>query len=195
MIENRHEMAEGIILDFPGAISEEECHSLISLSESAGFAPAIIKGSLDGPFGFTARAGRNNSRSAIDDARLALALWRRLSRLIPDRVDGLAVLGINERLRFYRYDAGQDFGAHTDGCYAREGGERSLLTLMIYLNSDYAGGETFFFDSQRLILPETGKALIFSHHLWHEGREVREGRKYILRTDVMYEAQEHSAIA
>ncbi len=179
---------EELIEDFSGALSEEECHALIRLSESAGFAPALIDGSLDGPFGFTVLEGRNNHRAAVDDVQLSNRLWKRLYRCAPAIVSNRRVAGLNERLRFYRYDAGQDFGAHTDGCYARANGERSLLTLMIYLNADFAGGETFFLQSKKLIAPETGKALVFSHHLWHEGRRVTEGRKYILRTDIMYEA-------
>lgn len=179
---------EELIEDFSGALSEEECHALIRLSESAGFAPALIDGSLDGPFGFTVLEGRNNHRAAVDDVQLSNRLWKRLYRCAPALVSNRRVAGLNERLRFYRYDAGQDFPAHTDGCYARANGERSLLTLMIYLNADFAGGETFFLQSKKLIAPETGKALVFSHHLWHEGRRVTEGRKYILRTDIMYEA-------
>jgi hypothetical protein len=175
-----------VIEDFAGALSEEECRALIDLGESAGFAPAIINGALNGPFGFIVLKGRNNHRASVDDIGLSNTLWKRISRCAPVVVAGRRVLGLNERLRFYRYDAGQDFPAHTDGCYLRANGERSLLTLMIYLNADFMGGETFFLQSKKLIAPETGKALIFSHHLWHEGRKVTEGRKYILRTDVMY---------
>ncbi len=176
-----------LIEDFTGALSEEECVALIRLSESVGFAPAIIPGSLDGPFGFTVLAGRNNHRASVDDVQLSAALWKRIARCAPAVVANRRVSGLNERLRFYRYDAGQDFPAHTDGCYLRANGERSLLTLMIYLNSNFEGGETFFLQSGKLIAPAMGKALVFSHHLWHEGKRVTEGRKYILRTDVMYE--------
>ena len=175
-----------LIFVFPGAISPEECRALIDLSEAIGYNPAFIAGTLDGPFGFNVRNGRNNSRTAIDDFTLADALWRRVARRVPAVVAGRCVIGLNERLRFYRYDAGQDFGLHTDGCYVRDNGEQSLLTIMVYLNDDYAGGETCFLQSDRLITPSTGTALLFTHALWHEGRTVTKGRKYILRTDVMY---------
>ena len=61
------------------------------------------------------------------------------------------------------------------------------MTLMVYLNADYAGGEKVFLDSEEVIVPQAGKALIFAPALWHTGRAVTRGRKYILRTDVMYE--------
>jgi hypothetical protein len=30
--------------------------------------------------------------------------------------------------------------------------------------------------------------LFFKHERWHEGAPVRSGRKYVLRTDVLYKA-------
>ncbi|HSE97734.1 MAG TPA: 2OG-Fe(II) oxygenase [Blastocatellia bacterium] len=178
-----------MILTLPGAISIEECRALIAVGEGAGYRPAPIEGRLDGPCGFTVRGGRDNSRASIDDAALSNALWRRLSRRVPPGRAVRAATGLNERIRFYRYEAGQSFGAHRDGYYLRANGERSLLTLMIYLNDDFEGGETYFFESRELIAPEAGKAIVFAHELWHAGREVTRGRKYILRTDVMYEPE------
>jgi hypothetical protein len=60
----------------------------------------------------------------------------------------------------------------------------SLLTFMIYLNEGYAGGETRFDDAK--VAGRTGMALVFHHGLVHEGAEVTEGKKYALRSDVMY---------
>jgi prolyl 4-hydroxylase len=66
---------------------------------------------------------------------------------------------------------------------------------MIYLNDGMTGGETRFYSgmeqavNQRPYLsvqPKMGMALIFLHSLWHEGAAVHSGRKYVLRTDVMY---------
>ncbi len=45
--------------------------------------------------------------------------------------------GLNERLRLYRYDVGQKFDWHRDGCFERDNGERSQFTFMIYLNDDF----------------------------------------------------------
>ncbi len=38
------------------------------------------------------------------------------------------------RLRFLRYDPGEYFKPHMDGSYERENGERSLITVHLYLN-------------------------------------------------------------
>lgn len=178
-----------MVFTFPAALSKRECRALIRLGESAGYSAAPIRGDLDGPCGFVVRGGRNNSRSSVDDEPLSKALWRRISRHVPSELDGRRAIGLNERLRFYRYDAGQSFGSHTDGYYRRSNGEQSLLTLMIYLNDDFDGGETYFLESGELVAPREGKALIFPHGLWHAGRAVAAGRKYVLRTDVMYEPE------
>ena len=37
-----------------------------------------------------------------------------------------------------------------------------------------------------LVTPERGKALVFYHRQLHEGMPVVRGRKYVLRTEVMY---------
>ncbi len=36
------------------------------------------------------------------------------------------------------------------------------------------------------VQPQRGKALIFAHRQLHEGAAVVRGRKYVLRSDVMY---------
>lgn len=59
---------------------------------------------------------------------------------------------------------------------------------MIYLNDDFEGGETTF--PGLWIAPKQGTALIFMHHLYHSGREVTKGIKYVLITDVMYRLNE-----
>lgn len=183
------DLAEEVLSIIPSALSPEECRALIDLSESVGYAPATIEGKLDGPQGFNVSQGRYNDRSAVEDTALADALWRRLHRRVPAQIDGRKVVGLNERLRFYRYEVGQKFSAHTDGYYLRGNSERSLLTMIIYLNDGYTGGEAFFLKSETLIAPKAGTLLLFTHSLWHEGRVVTAGRKYIMRTDVMYEME------
>ena len=95
------------------------------------------------------------------------------------------------RFRYYRYDPGQQFAPHYDGAFVRGPDEESKLTFMVYLNEGFAGGETNFYDgwsaAPRLsVRPECGKALVFVHRQLHEGAAVVRGRKYVLRTDVMY---------
>lgn len=127
---------------------------------------------------------RDNDRLIRDDVELAGLLWSRLRAHLPPFLDGRQAIGLNGRFRYYRYQGGQQFSGHVDAAYRRSTGEESRLTLMVYLNDDFDGGETTFLDGT--VKPQRGMALAFRHELFHEGRAVTRGRKYVLRTDVMF---------
>lgn len=99
-------------------------------------------------------------------------------------------------------------GGGTEYVYDAYGGNtRSRLTFIIYLNDDFEGGETTFYVPQpgvegtlegRPVKPCMGCATVFPHGdtgvpLLHEGSAVKQGTKYLLRTDVVYAAREASA--
>jgi prolyl 4-hydroxylase len=132
------------------------------------------------------RRVRNNHLVLVDDAALGHALLGRLRPALPERLMGLTLSGIKERMRCYRYEVGEYFGPHGDQSYPGGPGERSLLTLMVYLNDDFAGGQTAFLDLGQVIAPRRGRALLFQHMVLHEGRTVTAGTKYVLRSDVFY---------
>ena len=159
----------------------DECDSYLRSSESLGFGDAPIQTFL-GPA--MAKEVRNNSRVILDDPSLARLIWERARPYVPAMLAGHRAVGVNERFRFYRYDPGQTFRWHRDGYFQRPDGERSRLTLMVYLNEDFTRGETRF--EGVVIRPRTGMALLFTHQILHEGAEVQRGRKYVMRTDVMY---------
>jgi predicted 2-oxoglutarate/Fe(II)-dependent dioxygenase YbiX len=166
-------------------LSGPECEQLIHQAESLGFDDAPITTSA----GFVMRKDvRNNTRVILDDHALAQSLYSRLGTLLPGQYGSWRIVGLNERFRFYRYDLGQFFAPHFDGAFNRNDDERSWLTFMIYLNDACTGGETIFLDRvpPLTVVPESGKALVFLHRQLHTGAEVIEGRKYVLRSDVMY---------
>ena len=95
-----------------------------------------------------------------------------------------SAVGLNELFRFYRYQRGHRFKGHFDESYVRGDGEASCFTFMVYLNDNFQGGDTTFRGLR--VRPQQGMALIFLHSLYHEGSEVTQGVKYVLRLDVMY---------
>ena len=163
-------------------LTGRECDDWISLGESMGFEPASINTEF-GPRRLSKI--RNNDRVIYDNEVRAIELWRRIASNIPAVVRGWKAVGLNERLRFYRYDVGQTFKWHADGCFRRGADEQSMLTFMVYLNDDFTGGETRFQEGVR-VEPKKGMALLFCHWQKHMGDEVRSGRKYVLRSDVMH---------
>jgi hypothetical protein len=173
----------------------EECIRYIGWSESIGYEDALVSS----PSGQILRTDvRNNRRVILDSPELAEELWARAEEFLPpdaEDEDGqeYSPVGLNERLRFYRYDAGEQFDWHQDFPFEREDGARSFWTLMVYLSDGFTGGETSFDDSYSdepfetfQVTPRTGTALCFAHHVYHKGEPVLRGRKYVLRTDVMY---------
>lgn len=174
-------LADGIYT-VTGLLSPQECGDFIVLSESIGYDKATI--ATTGGSAELQPNVRNNSRVILDSIAVASDLWTKVSPHVSLVLNGRQVIGLNERIRFYRYDRDQRFVGHVDAPYRKTTGELSQLTLMIYLNDDFQGGETRF--DEVTVRPETGMGLIFRHELFHEGAAVRMGRKYVLRTDVMY---------
>ncbi len=166
----------------PAAIGPDERHLLLGVAEAAGFS-AVLEEPWDGPAGYRLRGRRTQLRAAVEHAGLADALWARVAHL-ADGFGGTP-LGLNERLRFYAYEAGHAFPPHTDGAFRRPGQE-SRLTLLLYLNEGYEGGELALLDGGPVLAPPAGSAVLFPHGRWHEGCPVRAGRKVVLRTDVLF---------
>lgn len=173
-------------------LSAAECDDYISLGEATGFEDAPITTSRGM---IMMKDVRNNDRVMIDDPARAQALYQRLAGdLTPRFQERWSPVGFNERLRLYRYDIGQQFDWHRDGYFERPNGERSHFTFMVYLNDDFEGGATSFSDDgfgfgtggMLRITPARGMALLFHHPIPHRGDPVTAGRKYVLRTDVMY---------
>ncbi|GAB5405925.1 MAG: hypothetical protein Aurels2KO_41560 [Aureliella sp.] len=177
-----------------GVLTVNECQELIERAESIGFAAASVR-THSGPKMMTNI--RNNDRVNLDDPELADLMWSRISGVLP-MLDDQRPLSVDNRLRFYRYEPGQEFKRHKDGSATNDDGHVTKLSYLIYLNSDFEGGATTFRDYvgsgesrqkiEHVINPETGSALLFRHQRWHEGTGLISGRKYVLRSDVFYGA-------
>ena len=138
--------------------------------------------------------------------------------------NGMSVpLGLNHRFRVYRYVPGALYRPHIDGAWppsgvtvetpdsppkyvydTSNGKQLSRLTFLIYLNDEFEGGETTFFQPAPQegyleaygVKPRAGSVLVFPHGdvegaLLHEGSGVTASvggsAKYIIRTDVLFE--------
>lgn len=172
--------------------TQEECLESIEACEREGFSEAPVT-TNQGPVMMSHI--RDNERVMIDDAAWASRLYERLKPFIPEHLATIPykdrayrAVGLNERLRFYRYQPGQSFKMHRDGYFQRaDSMERSFLTVLLYLNQSMTGGETLLYVGDTIdVTPETGQILCFRHELLHEAVPVETGRKYVLRTDVMY---------
>jgi hypothetical protein len=191
-------------------LSPEECKAIIAAGESVNFLPdAPLR--EDGDMSILA----HNFYWVIDTTFHDL-LWARVSQYVPPSINGRLVRGINRRFRVYRYVPGAEYRCHIDGAWPpsgitpddtyvydsspEENKQSSMYTFLLYLNDEFEGGETTFFmpaaQEGKLngypVRPVMGSVAIFPHGesngaLLHEGTGVRNGAKYIIRTDVEYD--------
>ncbi|XP_055957653.1 uncharacterized protein LOC126824958 [Patella vulgata] len=147
----------------------QECNELIEKTEEMGYKPALING-----WESTEQSNR---------------IWNRVKDYVCSEIENDRVTGLNKQLKFLRYDPGEYFKPHFDGCYTGENGEKSYFSLQLYLNEGFKGGSTTFISKisgDRVeFVPKTGAVLIFQQDILHEGSLLEEGRKYSCRTDIM----------
>ena len=122
------------------------------------------------------------------DSKIANSFYEKLKQYIePSEL----ALRSNNLIMTGHYEAGQEFSLHTDTglFYSRDKQERSSWTLLIYLNDDYVGGHTIFYDENwnqtHSIKPEKMKALLFDIDLWHRGDTIIEGTKYWIGCEII----------
>lgn len=160
------------------------------------------------------------------------AVEERMQEMNPQAVfknKRLIYSGINRRWRIYKYAPGgvERFSPHIDAGFPPSGlssndelifddshGENivSRLTLLIYLNEDFVGGTTSFYDQSGTLLcgvrPKRGSCLVFpqavgedaveyarKHWPLHEGTPVQSGSpKYVIRSDILFTEYEEEAV-
>jgi hypothetical protein len=213
--------ARRLVAPLDGAIlrnvlSKQECASLIASTDGMGYSfwdPSEKR-----------RDFRSADTVEVHSKALAQAVWRRilphiaaLQTVVVDEaqarwereIDGdWTAYGVNHELLFGRYRAGGHFSPHTDGNTVVDFNNRSLYSMIIYLNDCAEGGSTrmlvleegdsFATDSDGRFRGreenvvdscpvEAGSVLLFYQNIVHEGEPVGAGcTKYIIRTDLMF---------
>jgi hypothetical protein len=189
-----------------GVLSPAEAAAVVVETERRGYERALVN--VGGGRQVHLPELRHSARCVVDSPEFADALAARLAAALPPVLlaegggDAWDLVGLNERLRFLRYDPGEYFGLHADGPFERGpeagplAGQRTFLTVLVYLNDGYDGCATTFYppdardvgDHRALpVPPATGSALVHDHRILHAAPRLVAGRKYVLRTDVLYE--------
>lgn len=206
-------------------LSPEECANLIRRAEDEGFDDALVQGP-DGKQ-ILRQDIRSCGRCIIDDVGLADAIFIRIFNALRgtelekkithapwttaslsksgENVNNepITAVGLNERMRFLKYQPGHFFAPHQDIRFVRgpdcgdKAGETSYITVQLYLNEKFKGGATRFLCGKRHydVKPKVGSVLIFDHDLLHEGSKVTGGIKYSVRTDIMFTPQGSSTLS
>lgn len=160
-------------------LTKEECNRYIKLFDN----PSNVEKIND--------KHRKYFRVQFQDQELADKLYQKVQHYIPKKIKKMTV-GMNKYIRLSKYEPGQFFGIHKDGINFDKDNKQNMsyATLNIFLNENFQGGETTFYDnSKRKITlcckPKTGRGSFFYSQQYHEGNKLISGYKYLLRTDLM----------
>lgn len=168
------------VLRFPELFTESECNYLAEAAEPL-FEPALTVEE------YTTRQFRNPIRTSdtavfpwVGENPAVHALNRRIaSASATDQRQG-------EPLQILRYRPGQEYKPHTDAIPGLE--NQRILTMLVYLNDDFEGGETQFIQAGLTIRPRCGEGLLFHNvgpdgeldpSVEHAGRPVTSGVKLL----------------
>ena len=177
--------------------SPEECDSIIEKTEKIGYRDL---------YGYS-KNYRNNKRIIVNSSCIIGEMQSRISNfidnqlLIDDNCETLIKIPINNGtwkfsylnpyLRLCKYNKCNKFEKHIDSGYNPNiYNERTFKTCMVYLNDKFLGGSTRFYDYNNNIIlelkPKKGMCLVFNQNILHDGQIILEGKKYIMRTDMIY---------
>lgn len=157
-----------------------ECRHLMALAEG-GLQPSFVIDPATGgrmPHPFRTSSGMNFG--PMEEDLVVSRLNRRIAAATGTRVEA------GEPLHILRYEPGQEYRPHLDAlpgvCNQR------VMTVLVYLNDGYRGGETDFPDLGIAIGGAAGDALMFRNadadgrpdpRTRHAGRPVTSGVKWI----------------
>ena len=113
---------------------------------------------------------------------VAEALWPRVSTL---EIGDMTPRGVDPMMKIYKLEKGAGVvHPHQDEDFDGPDSTRALFSIIIYLNEEYAGGETVFNRTTPAPHAKAGGGILFKHDMLHEGLAVKDGVKYVLKTDL-----------
>ena len=122
-------------------------------------------------------------------------MWDKIKKVLPDiYIDdqGLAwrFEGVTKYVMYALLEPGQSFPIHTDtGAEYSADGKQSKFTVLIYLNDNFQGGATQFYDKNFTrtfeVTPKTGRTLVFDIELFHAGSPIEQGQKLWIGTELV----------
>lgn len=142
---------------YPGLLSAAECAHVIAWTEGQLQAAVVI----DPRTGRTMQHPiRTSDGAVIGPARETLVIHA-INRRLAAASETLTKQG--EPLAVLRYAPGQQYRPHLDTITGTA--NQRILTVLVYLNAGYGGGETLFTATGVKVEPRAGDAIVFSNTL------------------------------
>lgn len=169
------EIYKGIYI-FDNFFDSDECKKYIELIENKINGPEKI-------IAFSDTSGASTDKYV--DLKLATVFYDKVVKdLTKIQKEKMAIIRPNNLIMWSKYDPDAMFGLHTDTglFYDKSAKEKTNYTLLAYLNDDFNGGETVFYNDNFKeivrITPKAGTCVVFDINLWHQGLKVLDGQKH-----------------
>ena len=178
-----------VVEEIHNFLTKVECDTIIRISSDKLFESEVFKKEGDSQ-DTTVRISKQCWLKDDDDL-----IIQNISQRIAARTN--TRLNLQEQLQVVKYDPNGFYKPHFDACDSvsqdfcermdRGMGPR-YITFIMYLNDEFEGGETFFPNINKKIIPEMGKAAIFYsvnkdcmllQKSLHGGLPVQNGQKWI----------------
>ena len=161
--------------------------------EEINFFKDYVENANDKNRSFTSSPFKNGKIIEPDFSSL---MYSRIKTFLPDEyVDKKNIkwgfLECTKYIMYAKIRCGENFGIHSDtGCqYDVQMNKYSKYTVLTYLNDDYEGGNTIFYDDNFKktceIKPRTNRTLMFDIDLFHQGCKVLKGNKYWIGSELV----------
>lgn len=169
-----------LICRFPALFSDEECDFLSRAAEPFFERAETVEEYTGRTFYNPIRTSDTAAFPWVAESPAVHALNRRIAAASATRPEQ------GEPLQVLRYRQGQEYKPHTDAIPGLE--NQRVMTMLVYLNQDFEGGETEFPGLGITIRPRRGEGLLFRNvdeegqpdpSLLHAGVPVRSGIKLL----------------
>lgn len=177
------------VKEFANFLTDSECDTLISISSPKLFDSKVYSNGSDD----VDKKNRISQQCWLQDSedKIVESISKKVAEITGTPQQN------QEHLQVVKYKPGGFFKHHYDACDGdksfckRMNGKSGprLATLIIYLNDDFQGGETFFPNIDYNVAPKKGKAVLFYNidnktekiikESLHAGKPVKSGEKWI----------------
>lgn len=163
-----------------------ECDQIIDLVSHIGLTQSTVSGSGESDRIVSTYRTSHNLKLYHGDNNLLDNVHTRIANIVGKQA-------LNVEIEVNRYYIGQHFVSHYDFLppirFINTGGQR-LYSCIIYLNDNFEGGETYFSQLAKTIIPVKGKAVLWRNCIegtsepdylsLHESIPVTKGEKWAL---------------
>lgn len=174
-------------------LTPKECRSVMTLAKAKGMQESMVWGYGESNGNHLDASHRKSKQAWLKDDDGDVVV--KMSRFTAE-VTGFP-MSHQESLQVAMYEHQGKFNEHYDACVdtdpascekMNKGAGERRATLLVYLNTDFEGGETEFVNLGLRIKPEVGKGILFwstddneviIHESKHRGNPVRNGEKWI----------------